>query len=117
MPYKDLEKRRARWREYYYRKIESNPNWNNERYNNSKLRRRNTRLNKKYNLESSQFDLMVESQQGVCAICKQPPKTTLVVDHCHKTGKVRGLLCYSCNTGLSWLERDGWLEQAQEYLH
>jgi hypothetical protein len=35
---------------------------------------------------------------GVCAICGRPPKTRkLHVDHDHKTGKVRGLLCYTCN--------------------
>ena len=52
---------------------------------------------------------ILESQNGVCAICKKQSnkrsnngKTikALAVDHCHKTGKVRGLLCDKCNTSL-----------------
>lgn len=45
---------------------------------------------------------MVE-QKGLCKICHQPPNgrwKRLAVDHDHLTGKVRGLLCHSCNAGL-----------------
>lgn len=46
---------------------------------------------------------MSEIQGGVCAICERPPKKgRLYTDHCHVTGRVRGLLCPGCNT---WLER------------
>jgi hypothetical protein len=45
-----------------------------------------------------QYDRMFKAQKGVCAICGRPPKTVrLAVDHNHKTGKVRGLLCFRCN--------------------
>jgi hypothetical protein len=46
---------------------------------------------------------MLQQQNGLCAICKKTEtgKTSnLCVDHCHKTGKVRGLLCNNCNKGL-----------------
>jgi hypothetical protein len=42
---------------------------------------------------------MLERQGKVCGICKTPGKP-LCVDHCHATGKVRGLLCRDCNLGL-----------------
>ena len=52
----------------------------------------------KYNLDAITHSQMLEEQNGVCAICKLPPTgKTLGVDHNHKTGKVRGLLCLNCN--------------------
>lgn len=42
---------------------------------------------------------MEVTQSGKCLICNEIPKR-LVVDHCHTSGKVRGLLCDHCNTGL-----------------
>ena len=50
-----------------------------------------------------QYDAMFERQNGVCAICKQPERSQkqhLAVDHCHRTQRIRGLLCLSCNTTL-----------------
>ena len=47
------------------------------------------------------FKAMLEEQGGVCAICSKPPdKGHLCVDHSHANGKIRGLLCQRCNTGL-----------------
>lgn len=44
------------------------------------------------------YSVLFEKQKGLCAICGEPPKhKRLGVDHCHKTGKVRGLLCSPCN--------------------
>lgn len=45
---------------------------------------------------------MIEKQQGCCAICKVDLKTVKLtsVDHCHNTGKIRGVLCNACNVGL-----------------
>lgn len=55
----------------------------------------------KYNLTPHQYAQILIDQKGVCAICGHIPMVkTLVVDHCHKTDKVRGLLCGHCNTGL-----------------
>jgi hypothetical protein len=62
---------------------------------------------RKYGITAQDYDIMLMSQNGFCKICKQPETklfrgklTRLAVDHCHKTGKVRGLLCWSCNTTL-----------------
>ncbi len=68
---------------------------------------------KQYGLTIEQYDQMLESQNHVCAICFQPEtafdsrlKVTkkLAIDHCHKTAKIRGLLCSRCNLGLGRFE-------------
>lgn len=53
-----------------------------------------------YGLTPEQYQAMLQSQGGRCKICGRTEKTRLAVDHCHKTGKVRGLLCTKCNSAL-----------------
>jgi Recombination endonuclease VII len=54
------------------------------------------------------YDTLFEAQSGVCAICKRPETrkgtARLCVDHCHKTGEIRGLLCHRCNMVLGLVE-------------
>lgn len=68
---------------------------------------------------------MLASQGGVCAICGQPETivkkggvvASLAIDHCHETGKVRGLLCGRCNLGIGCLRHDAETAlAAAEYL-
>ena len=61
---------------------------------------------------------MVEQQNGVCAICKLPKMMCrLAVDHAHKTGKVRELLCSGCNIILGQLQDNPQrLENMKKYL-
>lgn len=59
---------------------------------------------RKYGLDEDAFRAMHDEQNGVCAICERREK--LVVDHDHATGKVRGLLCHSCNMTLGRAEDD-----------
>jgi hypothetical protein len=58
-------------------------------------------IKKTYGLKSDDYDVLLEAQGGRCAICRARPKSKrLAVDHDHKTGAVRGLLCSRCNHDL-----------------
>ena len=66
---------------------------------------------KEYNITLADYDYMYELQDGKCAICeseesKTPKNGRFCVDHDHKTGEVRGLLCSSCNRGIGLLQDD-----------
>jgi Recombination endonuclease VII len=74
-----------------------------------------------YGMSVEDYDAFLARQRGACAICMKPSAQTLCVDHCHATGKVRGLLCRKCNLGIGHLGDDpnllraaiGYLEAAQ----
>jgi len=76
----------------------------------SKVRQKLTRL-RKHGLTPEDYLKMYHDQEALCAICHKPEKrlrggvlTALAVDHDHKTGKVRGLLCIRCNTGIAMFD-------------
>lgn len=75
--------------------------------------RREKRL-ESYGITVSEFELMEKSQNGLCAICKKKPPHILRIDHDHKTGRLRGLLCLSCNAALGWVEHN--YESVEKYL-
>ena len=64
-------------------------------------------IKKTFGVTLEQYGEMFTRQNGVCAICKNECKThtRLTVDHDHETDKVRGLLCFRCNTSLEWTEK------------
>lgn len=63
-----------------------------------KLTRRDKYLRKKYGITEAVYAVMLAKYNGTCWICtRKPKKGALNVDHDHKTGQVRGLLCYFCN--------------------
>lgn len=71
------------------------------------------RLKKYYGLTLEEYEKKLIAQNGLCAICQQPETTVLkkslirlAVDHSHKTGKVRDLLCANCNAALGFLNED-----------
>ncbi|MBM4707931.1 hypothetical protein GS982_01310 [Rhodococcus hoagii] len=63
------------------------------------------RLRHRYGIEVSDYDALLEEQGGACAICHLPPADgrPLVVDHCHTSLEVRGLLCSQCNAAIGLL--------------
>lgn len=74
----------------------------------------------RYGITIAEYDAMLASQNGVCAICKRVPPSSRIlkfsVDHDHETGEVRGLLCQRCNMALHYLEDRPWHEAAEQYL-
>lgn len=83
-------------------------------------------LQRKFGIDATEYDKMLKAQNGRCAICGnaetffnrgKKEKQALSVDHCHDTGKVRGLLCVRCNRGLGYFrDRPEFLRRAIEYL-
>ncbi len=72
-------------------------------------------LKYKYGLTIQDYDELLDTQGGVCAICSSEAK--LVVDHDHATDEVRGLLCHSCNLALGHLQDDPKrIQRMLEYL-
>lgn len=79
---------------------------------------------RRFGITPERYSEMFQSQNAVCAICQQPETATrlgkvkaLSVDHCHKTGAIRGLLCSDCNTGIGKLKDDpSVLQSAIRYL-
>jgi len=78
-------------------------------------KRRRWNLSTRYGMSDVQYQKMMESQKGNCAIC-QKKMARPVIDHCHKTGKVRELLCHKCNITLHSIENTDHLELALEYI-
>lgn len=67
-------------------------------------------LARSYGITGRQYAKLLHEQNGLCAICGYPKldrrKADLAIDHSHKTGKVRGLLCTNCNNGLGLFKED-----------
>lgn len=122
------EKLRARMRKYYSE--------NKERYRQAdkKFRDRDpkkyyaihnkaarkVRLKREYNITPEEYENILQAQQNCCAICKKSQEQfskKLHIDHCHTTGKVRGLLCNACNLCIGKAEDSiTILQNAVDYL-
>lgn len=81
---------------------------------------KNSNLKRTYGIDLNQYNQMLSNQRECCLICNRHRSelpTDLHVDHCHKTGKVRGLLCFNCNQGLgNFKDSAGLIISASEYL-
>lgn len=118
---KQLAQQRAR-----YHQLKQNPAWLTDRNrkrreyeahrrnsNPDKMRSyfRNGNLKKLYGITTEQFNVMAEDQNYTCKVCGTAPGNTnrrdrLHVDHCHTTGKIRGLLCANCNNAMGYAGDD-----------
>lgn len=117
----------AKWKEdtqYYQTHREEILQYKRDSY--CPVAKKNYDLQKKYGITLDDFMGMYEHQNGCCKVCKQAvekfstskqKQDAAVVDHCHVTGKVRGLLCQTCNRALGLLNDDLQLiRRLAEYL-
>lgn len=81
-------------------------------------RSREATFKSKYGITLACYEVMIQEQGGCCAICREPSiSESLAVDHCHRTGRIRGLLCRACNAGIGMLGDDARrVESALRYL-
>jgi hypothetical protein len=109
------EKHRKKRMEYMRKWREANREHHNELCRQSAARNRHKHvarnreyaLRKKFGIGQAEYDVMLEAQGGSCKICKTTDpgsRKHFHIDHCHTTGKIRGLLCFRCNTKLGWYE-------------
>lgn len=112
---------KAEYKEYRKRNAHKRREWQRNRYKNdaeyrekvkqsvkdyreqNPLQKKNTDLLRMYGISLDDFNALLKKQKNSCAICgKSSNKKTIFphIDHCHKTGVVRGLLCTKCNMGL-----------------
>lgn len=78
---------------------------------------RHTTFIRSYGISLKEYNAMFDKQNGMCKICRKPQNRELVVDHDHISLKVRGLLCFKCNTGLGNMDDDVIiLKSAVKYL-
>lgn len=130
------EKRQQKHRRYYSKNREKvaskNRRWQQENaerfkafaadwHRANKHRRQNEQLGRKYGLRPGDYEVMLSAQGGGCAICKRTENfdgRRFAVDHCHRTGRVRGLLCTKCNVAVGLLgDSPALLMTAIEYLY
>ncbi len=114
MPYADPERHREYQRRYqkewrkrtrlHERRLEADPDYWRKRSKAIRLGR--------YGLTQEAFDILLAKQGGKCAICQTTEPQTggykqdWSIDHCHTTGRVRGLLCHHCNCALGHVRDD-----------
>lgn len=91
--------------------------YNKRRKSTTKEKRKQYRLKHRFGIGYEDFCFMMEKQCSLCAICGDTISINAHVDHCHNTGKVRGLLCMHCNTLIGHAdENTNVLAKAIEYL-
>lgn len=77
--------------------------------------KRKWHLSTRYGITPEQVDAMHAEQSGNCALCVEP-LGRFHVDHCHATGRVRGLLCHRCNIRIGGWDDAAWRANAMRYL-
>jgi len=116
--FKNSDERQSRCKECGNKLALEKYHANKDKYNEGK---RNSTLLRRYGITEKQYYEIFDKQNGKCKLCgKDKPRNKakhLIVDHCHKTNKVRGLLCNDCNVLLGKLKDDiDFIERIKQYL-
>jgi hypothetical protein len=101
--------------------------YHDKHYHTVRAKHRDNQRKFKYGLTKEGFEKLFLEQGGCCAICgtklsdefgRHHKHNKLVIDHCHSTGRVRGLLCTMCNKGIGLLKDDpSIVDRALNYLN
>jgi hypothetical protein len=102
----NIDKAKQHSKTIYYKDRKKALAINRSWYDNNKDKAKHSYLQRKYGMTFSEYNSLLQQQSGVCAICftKEVLDKSLIVDHCHQTGKVRGLLCDKCNFAIGLLK-------------
>ena len=120
---RDLRKKNP---EFAQRRRDEQRRWRESHPEEYKKRQRNSHLRRNWNMTLDEYEVMLNKQNGVCAICGKTEELnkgntrgqiSLAVDHDHETGKIRELLCMDCNQTLGrFNDNPEWFLKAAEYL-
>ena len=134
MPYKDDATRKAYMKEYHAKWYEQHKEKRRKQiaeYTAGKPKEwiqakgRRDHLKRRYNITPQEYETKLASQDYKCAVCGKDASDNkrggkldpLHIDHCHKTGKLRDLLCHQCNSGLGQFKDNiEILQKAMDYL-
>ncbi len=99
------------------RKAETNASWHAKKADHVRIKARDNHYKRRYGISRDEVLSMLAKQGHRCAICAtEVTEATMVVDHCHGSGRVRDILCNLCNISLAPLERVEWVKAALAYL-
>ena len=115
---KNKDKFRRKHREWTAAHKERISLWGKRRYHSNPENEFDRRLRRRYGISLKDYNNVLFSQNGVCALCHKQQTRMLTVDHDHKSGDIGGLLCYSCNLGLGlFRDHPEHLIEAAQYLN
>lgn len=103
----NLDRANLASRNHYKANIEKKRKYNKEYRIKNPDKYRNTWYKYEYGISLDDYNIIFNLQKGLCNICNKHQnefKRKLAVDHCHTTGKIRGLLCKDCNTAIGLLK-------------
>ena len=98
--------RRAHYYRYHDKHLARSKLWRETNPEKMKLNNRIAHLKRFYNMTLQEYDELLELQEGLCDICgvTLEDNRSTHIDHCHTTGKARGILCANCNKGLAFFD-------------
>lgn len=108
---KNIDTVRASRRQRHKERYNSDPAYREQLKDRQRKNREKNRLylreywlKKTYGITLAEYDALLAAQDGKCAICKT--ELNLNLDHCHDSGKLRGILCNRCNQGIGYFRND-----------
>jgi hypothetical protein len=103
------------WRKDWYSKNKKRVKEYQKEYRAHNKFEKYRKIKEKYGLSKEDYEYLLEIQDYCCAICKK--EKDLCIDHCHQTGRIRGLLCRRCNSVLGQFDNKDLYKATMEYLN